>query len=68
MKRIFAWIGIFAILIGFAALVYFTATGAPANVIFATLFCMLLVPILFYGFQICMNLFNNRNHSSDSND
>lgn len=50
MKRIFAWIGILCILLGFAALIYFTVTGASANVIIATLFCMLLIPILIYSF------------------
>ena len=68
MKRIFAWIGILAIIMCFLALVYFTVTGAPANVIVATLFCMLLVPILFHGFQICMNLVNNQNNSKKEND
>ena len=57
MKRILAWIGIIVIALGFLALVYFTATGAPANVILATLFVLLVVPVLIFGLMMASKWF-----------
>lgn len=56
MKRILAWAGIFVIVLGFAALIYFVVTGASANMILATLFCMLVVPVIIYGLITVTNL------------
>ncbi|MBQ7796245.1 MAG: phosphate ABC transporter substrate-binding protein [Lachnospiraceae bacterium] len=58
MKRTLAWIGILAIVIGFIALVYFTATGASANVIMAALFCMIVIPIFIYAFLMVLKMKN----------
>lgn len=49
MKRFFAWCAIFIILIAFLALIYFTATGASANVIMACIFCMTVFPVMLYA-------------------
>ncbi len=60
MKRTLAWIGIIVIALGFLALVYFTATGASSSVIFATLFVMLVFPIIIYGLMMASKWFDNR--------
>lgn len=65
MKRILAWFGIIAIVLGFASLVYFTATGAPANVILATVFCMLIIPVIFYGFIFVTKLINDSHNNKE---
>ena len=65
MKQILAWIGIIAIAIGFAALVYFTATGASANVIMATLFCMLVVPVIIYAFLMVSKIFGQKTDAEE---
>ena len=59
MKRILAWIGIIAIALGFLALVYFTATGASANVIMATMFFMIVFPVLIYAFLMVTKWLKN---------
>lgn len=61
MKRTLAWIGIAAIIICFLALVYFTATGAPANVIMAFVFGMLVIPVIIHSFIILTKHFKNNN-------
>lgn len=66
MKRILAWIGILSIVLGFAALIYFVATGAAANVIIATLFCMLVIPIIIYAFIMVTKLFSSKNDTDNS--
>ena len=58
MKRTLAWIGIIGIALGFLALVYFTATGASSNVIFATLFVMLVFPVIIYALMMASKWFN----------
>lgn len=63
MKRILAWIGILSIVLGFAALIYFVASGASANVIIAALFCMLVIPILIYAILMVAKLLNRENDS-----
>lgn len=50
MKRMFAWCAIFMILAAFIALIYFTATGASANLIMASVFCMIVFPVMAYAF------------------
>lgn len=54
MKRTLAWIGIIAMAIGFILLVYFTATGASANVIMATLFSMFVISFIVYVFLMVL--------------
>lgn len=61
MKRTLAWAGILAIVIAFIALVYFTATGASANVIMAMIFCMIVIPVIIYAFLLVLKLKDRRN-------
>lgn len=65
MKRKLAWFGILAIVAVFIALIYFTFTGAPANVIMAMLFCLILIPIIIYACLFIMKL-NDKNNSDSS--
>ena len=67
MKRILAWIGILAIAAAFLALVYYTATGASANVILAIIVAMILVPIIIYGFIVAAKAFSKSEDSSSDN-
>jgi len=67
MKRIFAWIGILAIALGFVLLVYFTATGASANVIMGTLFSMFAVSFVSYGFLMYLRWKNKNTNDEESN-
>lgn len=67
MKRIFAWIGILAIALGFVLLVYFTATGASANVIMGTLFSMFAVSFVSYGFLMYLSWKNKNTNDEKSN-
>lgn len=67
MKRIFAWIGILAIALGFVLLVYFTATGASANVIMGTLFSMFAVSFVSYVFLMYLRWKNKNTNDEESN-
>ncbi len=68
MKRTLAWIGILIIAAAFAALIFFTATGASANVIMATMFCMIIVPVIIYGFLAFANIQNRKKDSLEKMD
>ena len=50
MKRFFAWAGIFAIAALILALIILTFTGGSANTIMALLFCLLVIPVMLYGY------------------
>ena len=65
MKRTLAWIGIIAIVICFIALVYFTATGASANVIMAALFAMIVIPVIIYAFLMVTKMKNQEQDSQE---
>ena len=56
MKRILAWAGILAAVAAFLALIVLAATGAPANILMALVFVVMIVPVLIYGFLIFVKL------------
>lgn len=64
MKRTLAWIGILAIVIAFIGLVYFTATGASANVIMAMIFCMIVIPVMIYAFLLILKIKDRKDDDS----
>ena len=67
MKRTLAWVGIIAILIVFAALVYCTVTGAAASTIMAFMFCLIIIPVLIHGMILFTKINDqNKNSSADS--
>ena len=66
MKRFLAWVGIVLIAIAFLALVYCTATGAPANVILSILLLMILVPIIIYGFLVAAKAFSGKENTEET--
>ena len=51
MKRILAWAGILA-----AAAAFLAVTGAPANILMALVFVVMIVPVLIYGFLMFVKL------------
>lgn len=56
MKRILAWAGILAAAAAFLALIVLAVTGAPANILMALVFVVMIVPVLIYGFLIFVKL------------
>lgn len=66
MKRFLAWVGIVLIAVAFLALVYCTATGAPANVILSILLLMILVPIIIYGFLVAAKAFSRKENTEET--
>jgi len=52
MKRVLAWAGLLAFAAAVLALIVLTVTGASANKILVVLFCLLVLPVLFYGLSI----------------
>ena len=56
MKRILAWAGILAAVVTFLALIVLAVTGAPANILMALVFVVMIVPVLIYGFLIFVKL------------
>ena len=56
MKRILAWAGILAAAAELLALIVLDVTGAPANILMAIFFVVMIVPFLFYGFLIFVKL------------
>ena len=56
MKRILAWAGILAAVAAFLALIVQAVTGAPANILMALVFVVMIVPVLIYGFLIFVKL------------
>ena len=51
MKRILAWAGILAAAAAFLALIV-----APANILMALVFVVMIVPVLIYGFLMFVKL------------
>ena len=56
MKRILAWAGILAAVAAFLALIVLAVTGAPATILMALVFVVMIVPVLIYGFLIFVKL------------
>ena len=50
MKRFFAWVGILIIAAVFLSLIVLTFTGGSENVIMALLFCVIVIPVMLYGY------------------
>ena len=48
MKRFFAWAGILI-------------TGGPENVILALLFCVIVIPVMLYGYALILKYVRNKN-------
>lgn len=65
MRRFFAWTAILMIFAAFFALIFFTATGASANVILATIFCMILFPVLIYAFLMYADYLKKKKDTKD---
>ena len=56
MKRILAWAGILAVAAVFLTLIVLAVTGAPANILMALVFVVMIVPVLIYGFLMFIKL------------
>ena len=56
MKRILAWAGILAAAVAVLALIVLAVTGAPANILMALVFVVMIVPVLIYGFLMFVKL------------
>ena len=56
MKRILAWAGILAAAVALLALIVLAVTGAPANILMALVFVVMIVPVLIYGFLMFVKL------------
>ena len=56
MKRILAWAGILAAAVAFLALIVLAVIGAPANILMALVFVVMIVPVLIYGFLMFVKL------------
>lgn len=56
IKRILAGAAVFLIAAAFFALIFLTATNAPANQIMALLFGLLVFPVIFYAFLLTAKL------------
>ena len=65
MKRIFAWAGILIIAAIFLALIVLSFTGGPENVILALLFCVIVIPVMLYGYALILKYVRNRNKKDD---
>lgn len=65
LKRIFAWAGILAIAAVFLLLIYLTVTGAAPNVIMAVLFCLFVIPVMIYAFQLAFKFISRNKDEED---
>ena len=61
MKRFFAWAGSLIIAAVFLALIVLTFTGGPENVILALLFCVIVIPVMLYGYALILKYVRNKN-------
>ena len=57
----FAWAGILIIAAVFLALIVLTFTGGPENVILALLFCVIVIPVMLYGYALILKYVRNKN-------
>lgn len=60
-KRILAWAGILVIAAAFIALIIATIAGAAENVIMALLFCVIVIPTIFYAYQMIIKVTRRKN-------
>ena len=67
-KRILAWIGIIGILALFAGLVASAFLGASENVIFALLFCVIVIPVMIYAYMMIIRVMKKLNQKEDGED
>lgn len=65
MKRILAWAGIFTIAAVFLLLIFLTVTGAALNVIMAVLFCLFVIPVMIYAFQLALKFMSRNKEEND---
>ena len=65
MKRFFAWVGILIIAAVFLSLIVLTFTGGSENVIMALLFCIIVIPVMLYGYALILKYVRNRNKKDD---
>ena len=65
MKRTLAWIGIAAILVVFASLVYCTVTGASAGTIMAFMFCLIMIPVIIHAMILFTKMGNKEEKDQD---
>ena len=59
-RRILALLLLCVIIALFAALLYFAATGAPAETILSILFCLIVIPCLIYAFRLCVRFMSKK--------
>ena len=64
MKRFFAWVGILIIAAVFLSLIL-TFTGGSENVIMALLFCVIVIPVMLYGYALILKYLRGRNKKDD---
>ena len=65
MKRFFAWVGILIIAAVFLSLIVLTFTGGSENVIMELLFCVIVIPVMLYGYALILKYVRNRNKKDD---
>ena len=65
MKRFFAWVGILIVAAEFLSLIVLTFTGGPENVTMALLFCVIVIPVMLYGYALILKYVRNRNKKDD---
>ena len=65
MKRFFACVGILIIAAVFLSLIVLTFTGGSENVIMALLFCVIVIPVMLYGYALILKYLRGRNKKDD---
>ena len=65
MKRIFAWAGVLIIAALVLALIVLTFTGGSANVIMALLFCLIVIPVMLYGYILITKFLRDKDKNDD---
>ena len=65
INRIYAWAGILIIAAVFLSLIVLTFTGGSENVIMALLFCVIVIPVMLYGYALILKYLRGRNKKDD---
>ena len=60
-KRILAWAGLLLFAALLISLVVLTFTGGAENTILAILFCLVVLPVMLYGYQMILRFLKKRN-------
>ena len=60
-KRILAWAGLLLFAALLISLVVLTFTGGSENTILAILFCLVVLPVMLYGYQMTLRFLKKRN-------